>query len=123
MKLINAIVTFSLIFPTLLGAEEKKKEGVFPIYVRGPLCVHAERPSYPEEAKKNRVSAQVVLELTLDEEAKIKDIEVLKGEPPFIDAAVSAVKKYKIDPECLKKGIIKRSFSITFNFVYNESPR
>lgn len=56
------------------------------------------KPDYPEIAKQIRVSGQVELEATIDEDGAVVSIKTLTGNPILAKAAVDALKKWKFKP-------------------------
>jgi periplasmic protein TonB len=58
-------------------------------------------PSYPELAKRARVSGIVVLEVAVDEEGSVYEVKVLQGHPLLVDAAVTAVRQWRYSPTLL----------------------
>jgi TonB family protein len=54
-------------------------------------------PRYPEAAKSMRLSGTVKLLATVEPNGDVKDIHVLGGGPIFVDAAVTAVRKWKYE--------------------------
>jgi protein TonB len=58
-------------------------------------------PAYPEEARTSGVEGEVYLKIVINEDGSVGDIEVKKGEEPFVSAAVAAVKAWKYTPALL----------------------
>jgi TonB family protein len=56
------------------------------------------KPDYPEIAKQIRVSGQVQLEATIDEQGAVVSVKTLNGNPILAKAAVDALKKWKFKP-------------------------
>ena len=59
------------------------------------------RPEYPESARAAGVEGLVILKIVVTETGKVANIQVMKGEPPFVDAAIAAVKTYTFQPAML----------------------
>ena len=59
------------------------------------------RPEYPESARAAGVEGLVILKIVVTESGKVGNIQVMKGEPPFVDAAIAAVKTYAFQPAML----------------------
>ncbi|MBN2318697.1 MAG: TonB family protein [Acidobacteria bacterium] len=59
--------------------------------------IHRVAPVYPEEAK----AGQVILNITVNEKGEVSNVEVLDGDPLYIDAVVAAVKQWKYEPTLL----------------------
>jgi protein TonB len=58
-------------------------------------------PAYPEEARASGVEGEVYLKIVINEDGSVGDIEVKKGEEPFVSAAIAAVKSWKYTPALL----------------------
>lgn len=58
------------------------------------------RPVYPKEAKKKRIQGTVHLRVLITKTGELRNIEVLKGDPQLIPAALKAVKQWRYTP-CL----------------------
>ena len=64
---------------------------------------------YPEEARKQRLTGEVGLEFTVDDEGRVLKVEVVQPlEPTMDEAALEAAWKWKFDPPRLN-GIPKAS--------------
>ncbi len=76
-------------------------------------------PKYPAEARNRGVTGVVLLKIIIDTQGNVGKVEVLKGEEPFISAAVEAVKKWKYKPAYYQNKpitiyrIIKIPFTLT----------
>jgi protein TonB len=55
-------------------------------------------PSYPQEARAAGKTGTVVLKVIILADGTVARVEVLRGEEPFVSAAVGAVKKWKYTP-------------------------
>lgn len=75
-----------------------------PIKVSSTLnCTHLVRyvkPIYPKDAKRKRIQGTVSIRFVIRETGEIEKIEVLKGAPILIPAALTAVKQWRYAP-CL----------------------
>jgi TonB family protein len=72
--------------------------------VRPPTKIKDVAPVYPAIAQSARVSGEVVIEATIDEEGKVADTKVIKSVPLLDQAAVDAVKQWQYRP-ALKNGV------------------
>lgn len=54
-------------------------------------------PSYPELARRMRVSGVVKLEITIRADGEVRSIKVVGGSPVLIGAATDAVRKWKFE--------------------------
>ena len=59
-------------------------------------------PVFPELAKKNKETDTVVLHVVILSTGQVSDVTVLRGEEPFVSAAVGAVKKWRYRPARFK---------------------
>ncbi|RJO63496.1 MAG: energy transducer TonB [Myxococcales bacterium] len=55
-------------------------------------------PDYPEEARAKGLEGMVILKVVVTEEGAIENIQVMKGEEPFVSAAVAVVKTWRYKP-------------------------
>lgn len=55
-------------------------------------------PKYPSQARNSGLTGVVMLKIIIDTQGNVGKVEVLKGEEPFIGAAVDVVKKWKYKP-------------------------
>jgi protein TonB len=55
-------------------------------------------PKYPVEARNRGVTGVVLLKIIIDAQGNVGKVEVLRGQEPFVSAAVEAVKKWKYKP-------------------------
>jgi periplasmic protein TonB len=58
-------------------------------------------PSYPDAMRKKGVEALVILRVLIDEQGRVKDIDVVQGDEPFLGAALEVVKSYRYQPATL----------------------
>ena len=76
-----------------------------PIKVGGNIAesklIHRVEPIYPELAKKARVSGNVILQITTNEEGFVTDARVTSGHPLLNDSAIAAVKQWRYSPTLL----------------------
>jgi len=59
------------------------------------------RPEYPESARAAGVEGLVILKIVVTESGRVGNIQVMKGEQPFVEAAIAAVKTYTFQPAVL----------------------
>jgi periplasmic protein TonB len=59
-------------------------------------------PEYPEEMRTKGIEAQVILKVVITEEGLVTNIQVLRGEEPFVSAAKAVVKSWKFTPAKLE---------------------
>jgi len=76
-------------------------------------------PEYPGLALRARVSGDVSLEVTLDEEGNVSEVKVLGGHPLLIDEAVRAVRQWKYSPTLLNNEPVPVVATVTVSFRLN----
>ena len=60
------------------------------------------QPEYPESARTTGQEAKVVLKLVVELDGHVGRIQVLKGEEPFVSAALAVVRGWKYEPATLE---------------------
>lgn len=60
------------------------------------------QPEYPESARTTGQEAKVVLKLVVELDGSVGRVQVLKGEEPFVSAALAVVKTWKYEPATLE---------------------
>jgi periplasmic protein TonB len=55
-------------------------------------------PEFPEAARAKGVEGLVILKIVVSETGAVKDVQVMKGEEPFVAAALAAVKTWRYRP-------------------------
>ncbi len=55
-------------------------------------------PAYPQEARASGKTGTVVLKIVILADGTVANVQVLRGEEPFVSSAVAAVKKWKYEP-------------------------
>lgn len=79
--------------------------------------IHQTKPSYPSEAKIQRIQGEVLLAVDLNEKGEVENMEVLKGPASLVLSALDAVKQWRYAPY-LKDGVaVPVSSTVTVNFV------
>ncbi len=85
--------------------------------VRRPRVLQQVNPEYTEEARRAKISGEVVIALVVDPQGKPSDVHVTHGVGYGLDEkAVAAVKKYKFSP-ATKDGVpiaVPLSIAVTF---------
>jgi len=102
----------------VLGATPK-----FVPYEDAPVILSGPQPAYPDQFRKMKINGQVILDIEVLSDGSIGAIEVLKslmaGEDGFDEAAIKAVRQWRLQPA--KSGgnavacWIKQSFNFTTN--------
>lgn len=67
---------------------------------RMPVPVRKIKPRYPMAARRTGQTGQVLLRLYVDQEGAVREVQVVRAEPPgvFDDAATEAVRKWRFEP-------------------------
>jgi TonB family protein len=78
--------------------------------------VHRVEPDYPEEARKQGIQGAVVLEVQIGRDGAIQDVKVVSGQLLLADAAIAAVKQWRIRPHMVQGQPVEMQTRITLNF-------
>jgi TonB family protein len=100
---VSVALTFVLLSP-FCGAAQKKEEHQRKIScppIPHPRLVLQVRPKYPKEAKQAGIEGTVSLHCIIGSDGSVQEIEVIRGEDPFVQAAKLAVAKWKYQPVML----------------------
>ena len=81
--------------------QEKPAYRVSPGAAEGNLLRRVD-PRYPQEAKRNHIQGDVILQTTIDRDGSIRNLRVVYGAPVLAQAAVDAVRQWKYRPFKLK---------------------
>lgn len=98
-----------------------------PVIDQGPMRVGGEieapekivhvPPTYPELARRARLSGVVILEATIDREGNVKDVSVLRGLGLGLDeAAMNAVQQWKYTPTFYNGRPVEVLLTVTVQF-------
>jgi protein TonB len=75
------------------GAMALPEDGVAPVPAKSNTV-----PPYPQEARAAGRTGMVILKVVILADGTVADVQVLRGEEPFVSAAVQTVKKWKYEP-------------------------
>jgi len=81
--------------------------------------IHKVNPVYPEQAQKIRLSGNVMLEVTVNEDGFVSDVRVISGHPLLREAAIEAVKQWQYRPTLLNGKAVPIIATITVVFKYS----
>jgi TonB family protein len=81
-----------------------------------PVLLHAVSPAYPELALKARIIGKVELEAVVTALGDVGEVRVLKPNPAFTEAAVTAVKQRRYRPAVRRGQPVAICFPITVRF-------
>ncbi len=81
------------------------------------FLVHRVQPVYPPLAKAARIQGTVELQAVISREGRIERLEVVKGPPMLIRAAIDAVQQWRYRPYVLNGEPMEVETHITINFT------
>jgi TonB family protein len=81
------------------------------------LLIHKVEPSYPSQARQDRVQGTVVLYALISKEGTIADQHVVSGDPLLNGAAIDAVKQWRYRPYLWNGEPVEVDTRITVNFA------
>src|SRR5262249_33845178 len=55
-------------------------------------------PAYPQEARATGKTGTVILKVVILADGRVADVQVMRGDEPFVSAALAAVKTWKYEP-------------------------
>lgn len=85
--------------------------------VKEPVEIQRVQPTYPEEARKNRIQGRVVLQAVIDEQGTVTKVRAIESPDPMLtEAARDAVKKWTYRPATKKGKPVKVFFTVTVAF-------
>jgi TonB family protein len=113
-----AAIAFAAIAPSpSLSAGEKPVRLSENKNIKPPKALSRADAVYTQEARKNRVEGQVVLDATIDEKGAVRDIDVIQTLPHGLDqAAVDALRKWRFEAATLDGKPVPVRLQLMFNF-------
>jgi len=87
-----------------------------PHVVEGTLF-HRVDPIYPEDAVRQRVQGQVVVQIRIGKDGLVYDAKVIRGEPTLSQAVLDAVPQWRFTPYRMNKKPFEVADQITFEFT------
>jgi TonB family protein len=88
--------------------------------VQASKLISQPQPAYPSTAKEARVSGTVELAVVIGTDGSVADINVVKGHPLLVQAAVDAVRQWIYEPTLLNDKPVAVSTTIDVNFTLNQ---
>ena len=67
-----------------------------------PVLDHRVEPAYPQEARATGKTGMVVLKIVILADGTVANVQVLRGDEPFVTAALDTVKRWKYEPARFK---------------------
>lgn len=112
---------------SLLNQDQKKKEQKEgkPVHVdKKPKLIKMVEPEYPEEAEKEGIEGEVVIEAVTDKEGNVARVKVKKGEHKILnEAAIKAVKQWKYKLPIIKGKPVAVEFIVKFRFKQKDKEK
>ena len=111
---------FVFVEPDAVGAErERSGRASESLGITAPVLTRKVAPAYPDEARQDKVTGVVVLQLLIGTDGKVHEVEVLQNpDPRLTKAAVEAVKQWEFEPARDKEGkSLSVKSSVTINFA------
>jgi TonB family protein len=109
---------FLLIAPELAEPVSKSIPEQKQLGITAPVQIQKVNPTYPEEAKKQKIMGAVLLEVVVDTEGKVLDVRILDDPHPLLsNAAAEAVRQWTFTPARKEDGkpvSVRMSISINF---------
>lgn len=78
------------------------------------------QPQYPAAARLMHIAGTVRLQAIIGKDGRVRDVEVLSGNPILAQAALAAVRLWRYRPTELNHEIVEVETEITVNFVLNQ---
>ena len=110
---------FVFVEPDAVGTAEGRGGGsAESLGITAPVPIRKVAPAYPEEARQDKASGVVVLQLLVGTDGKVHEVEVLQDpDPRLTKAAVEAAKQWEFEPARDKDGkplSVKSSVTLKF---------
>jgi protein TonB len=86
-----------------------------PEVAEGSLLYRVE-PEYPEEARRQQIQGSVVLDVRIDRDGAIQEVKLLSGQPLLAEAAIAAVKQWRLKPRTLQGHPVEMQTRVILNF-------
>jgi protein TonB len=81
-------------------------------------------PSYPEDARKERIEGLVVIQARIDETGKVVRTRLLHGVDPALDqAAVDSIRAWRFEPALLDGKPVAVYYNLTVNFRLDKAEK
>ena len=80
------------------------------------VLIHQVQPTYPTQARAQRVAGAVDLDATIDEKGLVKSVNIVSGAPLLASAAAAAVRQWRYSPPLLNGTPIEIQKRITVVF-------
>jgi TonB family protein len=84
------------------------------------LLVNKVNPTYPPDARDQRIQGAVILQATIDKEGNVANLQLISGHPLLAPAAIEAVKQWKYRPYLLNGNPVEVNTQVQVNFTLIE---
>jgi protein TonB len=83
-----------------------------------PVLIEKVAPKYPEDAREEKVSGEVIIEAYVGADGKVLDARAINNpDPRLAKAALEAFKQWKFKPATVKGKPVKAKMTVTVNFA------
>ncbi|MCC7234079.1 MAG: energy transducer TonB [Bryobacterales bacterium] len=114
LRSVSAAALVTLSFAAMCRAAEE------PVRIPQPTAMsnatNKVAPSYPPVARQLRLTGDVEVDVTIDEDGRVQDAKVVRGNAVFSAATVDAVKKWSFKPIQVQGKAQKVLTTLTFSF-------
>ena len=100
-------------------ADKSEKQKSSDKLQKGEL-IEAPQPTYPEEAKKEKIEGEVTVVITIGDEGNVISAKARSGPEPLYRASEGAALKARFKPSLLNGKPVKVSGVMTYNFVLDK---
>ena len=73
-------------------------------------------PDYPSEARQQRIQGAVVLDVRIAADGAVEDVQVIRGQPLLVHAAMDAVKQWRFKPRTADGHPVAMETQVTLTF-------
>ena len=80
------------------------------------LIRHKVDPVYPQKARENHITGDVLLKAVIDRQGDITNIELVRGDPILAESAIKAVKQWKYRPYILNGEAIEAETTVKIQY-------
>ena len=97
--------------------QQEKSKADDPSLVK-PVLIEKVAPKYPEDARAEKVSGEVVIETYVGADGKVLEAKAINNpDPRLAKAALEAFKQWKFKPATVKGKPVKAKMTVTVNFA------
>lgn len=97
--------------------QQEKSKAEDPSLVK-PVLIEKVAPKYPEDAKAEKVTGQVIIDAYVGADGKVLEAKATNNpDPRLAKAALEAFKQWKFKPATVKGKPVKAKMTVTINFA------